>query len=233
MAFFPSLSLHTPKVTTVSETIRFLTVLLQLLFSCCGNPGNHAGKSESLQSFLVLSIIPTLKTLITTVGQVPQHPSTYCSMNVALKFHIHSVHTQPMRMGRNQRCTCINICNPKSYNSSHTEMLSPVQQVSHSSLWGGGSCIYLQSSKWISHRNTARSTKVIKLNDFKMFLHLIQNFNLLSCCTNFHQELPLKQSALKSFSHILSLINKQRGCFWQKTFKTMHRSKEFSCLYIL
>lgn len=66
-----------------SETITFLTVLLQPIFSRCGewetgSPADHAGKSDSFQSFLVLSIIPTRKTLITTVSQfllsqIPRH----------------------------------------------------------------------------------------------------------------------------------------------------------------
>lgn len=184
VAFFPLLSLHTPNITTVSETIRFLTVLLQLLFSCCGNPGNHAGKSESLQSFWVLSIIPTLKTLITTVGQVPLHPSTYCSKNVALKFHIQCKYTAHEN-GQEPKVYALTYA-IQNHTTAHTQRRSPQCSKCLRAHYGvGGSCIYLQSSKWISHRNTARSTKVMKLNDFKMFLHLIQDFNLLSCCTVF------------------------------------------------
>lgn len=38
----------------------------------CGRPADHAGKSESFQSFLDWSIIPTRKTLITPVSQLSQ-----------------------------------------------------------------------------------------------------------------------------------------------------------------
>lgn len=143
--------------------MRFLTVLLQLIFSCCGRTVDHAGKSESFQSFLIFSIIPTRKTLITTVGlfllsQIPRHiiPWTWLSSFAQSRRH------NPWEWAGHRGIQCMHkhMWSTHSHKDTmaytYTQKLSPVQQVSHSSPGEGDVYIY---SLWNGSVTEKRSSQ--------------------------------------------------------------------------
>lgn len=140
---------HARTKSQQSETMRFLTVLLRLIFSCCGRTVNHAGKSESFQSFSVFSIIPTRKTLITAAGlfllsQISRHiiPWTWLSSFAQSRRH------NPRGWAGHGGTQCMRKHTWSAH--SHKDTTIP-RAASLSQLATGGRSIYLQPLEWIGH----------------------------------------------------------------------------------
>lgn len=131
-------------------------------------------------------------------------------MNVALKFHIHGVHTQPMRMDRNRRCTCINICNPRHTTAhTHTERCSPHCSKCLTAHYGVGAVLIysLLNGSVTEIQHEAKGDKA-KWHQF--------NFNLLSL----YQVSPGTCFKPKSFEIIFTYI------FFNKQTKKLFLAKD-------
>lgn len=152
-----------------------------------GSSVDHAGKSESFQSFLVLSIIPTRKTLITTVGQfplsqIPRHlPALQditswmmlWSCTHSLSESIYTTHEcwQDIRVHMHKHTWAHNNTN---IHSIHTKWARPSQSYPHHSesfAARHGRVMYIFTAFRMdqSRRNAAPSVEAVKLNYFKQF----------------------------------------------------------------
>lgn len=145
-----------------SETITFLTVLLQPVFSCCGEwePGGPCWQVWIIPVIFSLKHYSNKEDTYyhSRAVSTQSDPLTHYSMNVASKLHTFTqthIFAQPMRVGRTHECTCTHkrAWSTLTQNKHHHYKAIPTT-ASLSQLTTGGWCIYLPPLEWISHGET-------------------------------------------------------------------------------